>query len=643
MNLTIDRIILHNFKSLTHENLLFNNSNVIVSGANGSGKSTIMASWFWLMSDCSENLVSNPAVFPLNAEEVNPSVEVIVSIDGRVVSLERRIKRTVKKSKIEGQADSVSFSSTYLVNSVEYGLRDFKAKLTEYGITDRFLTLSHPDMFLSQKKDEMRKILFGMAMAKSDYEIALMEDNTLDVAKLLKDYTFTEVESMQKSTMRKIAEVYGKSGELLTSKIEGLESAKVDLDFAELELLKNGIKERQAKNDESRRVYNAINSEILELDTKRNALQTELYSLDEKESREKAEIENKIRSERRELEDKAYSLDRDITRMKGEVEIYEHAFTSGEAEKKRLESNLKETKKTTFKKSSLVCPTCGQLYQLDKQEELKANFEQTKAKQIERLETLIKENASLLAIKRSEKADLDKKLAKAINDRAELETLLKTPVNALDGNMEIPNKYGDRRAELKAEIEKLVTVINEKKATRPNAEALTHEEQELAGQLRDCEIQLSKIDDNARIDDKISELREQQKTFEQNKADAEKLLWELSLVQKRKNELLTEEINAHFKLVKWQMFTFLKNGSYAECCIPVVDGKEFGAALNTAMQIRAKLDIIQGLQNYYGEFLPVFLDSSESLDHNSMAQIDMPCQMIYLKVADNTKMFVKEI
>ena len=38
MNLTIDRIILHNFKGLTHENLLFNNSNVIVSGANGTGK-----------------------------------------------------------------------------------------------------------------------------------------------------------------------------------------------------------------------------------------------------------------------------------------------------------------------------------------------------------------------------------------------------------------------------------------------------------------------------------------------------------------------------------------------------------------------------------------------------------------------------
>ena len=234
-------------------------------------------------------------------------------------------------------------------------------------------------------------------------------------------------------------------------------------------------------------------------------------------------------------------------------------------------------------------------------------------------------------------------MAKAINDRAELETVLKTPVSALEGNMEIPNKYGDRRAELKAEIEKLVAVINEKKATRPNAEALTHEEQELAGQLRDCEIQLSKIDDNARIDDKISELREQQKTFEQNKADAEKILWELSLVQKRKYDLLTESINAHFKLVKWCFWEYQKNGEPKDVVIPKVDNKALGSDLNTASCILAKLDIIQGLQNYYGEFLPVFLDSSESLDDNSMAQIDMPCQMVYLKVADNKDLFVKEI
>ena len=88
MNLTIERIILHNFKGLKHENLLLNNSNVTISGANGSGKSSIECGWFWLMADCSESLVSNPAVFPLDMEEATPSVEVVAVVDGKHITLE---------------------------------------------------------------------------------------------------------------------------------------------------------------------------------------------------------------------------------------------------------------------------------------------------------------------------------------------------------------------------------------------------------------------------------------------------------------------------------------------------------------------------------------------------------------------------
>jgi chromosome segregation ATPase len=642
MNLTIDRIILHNFKGLSYENLLFNNSNVIVSGANGTGKSTVMCGWYWLTSDCSESLVSNPAIFPLNIEECTPSVEVVANIDGKQITLERRIKRTIKKSRIEGTADAVSFSSTYLVNSVEYGLRDFKQKLTEYGITDRFLTLSHPDMFLSQKRDEMRKVLFGMVSDVTDLQIAQQMDGVAEATELLKNYTFEEAQSMQKASLRKIREIYGKDGELLRAKISGLEEAKIDLDFAELELLKNSIKERQAKNEESRRVYNAINSEILELDTKRNALQTELYSLDEKESREKAELENKIRSERRELEDKAYSLDRDIRRLEGEKEIYEHAFESSNAEKKRLEKALTEAKALVLDEIKNYCPVCNRKYPESKIEKIRVGFVAEKNEKIAFLENQLKENASLLAIKKSEKADLDKRLAKAVNDRTELKTVLETPVDVLDVNMEIPNKYGDRRAELKAEIEKLATVINEKKATRPNAEALTHEEQELAGQLRDCEIQLSKADMNSKIDSQIEELQRQQVEFEQNIANNEKVLYQLDLILRKKHEVLSDSINKHFKLVKWEFWEFLKNGELRDTVVAKVNGKPFDSSLNTAMQVRAKLDIIQGLQNYYGESYPVFVDGAESLDDNSMAQIDMPCQMVYLKVADNN-LFVREI
>ena len=643
MNLTIDRIILHSFKGAKQKNLLFNNSNVIVSGANGTGKSTVMCAWFWLMADCNESLVSNPAVFPLNTEEANPSVEVVATIDGKKVTLERQLKRTVKKSKVEGVSDAVSFSSTYLVNSVDSGLRDFKKKLEEYGITDKFLTLSHPEMFLSQKKDEMRKILFFFLQAKTDYEIACMEDNTADVAKLLKDYTYQEVEGMQKSTLRKIAEAYGKSGEIINSKIDGLEMSKTDIDFAELELQKNAIIEQIAKIQSEQVVYDRIESEIADLRGKNMQLQFEISGLRSKAQEERQAEENRLLASRREVEEKAKSIDRDIKRMQNEVEIYEHAFQTKENEKKLLEKKISEAKALVMDETKTYCPVCNRKYAESKIATIRANFEADKKIKIDVLEEQLKENASLLAIKRTERAELDRKLEKAINDRAELETVLQQPVDALQSNMPEPDVYGEQIAKLESQLETLIRLMDEKKATKPNLTALKAEELRLKDKLKACEIQLSKSSDNARIDDMIAELREQQKEYEQNKADAEKIQYELSLVQKRKYNLLTESINANFKLVKWCFWEYQKNGEPKDVIIPKVDGKALGSDLNTAMCIMAKLDIVQGLQNYYGENYPVFVDGAEALDETSMSQIDMSCQMVYLKVAENKDLFVKEI
>ena len=642
MNLSIDRIILHAFKGLHQENLLFNNSNVIVSGANGTGKSSVMCAWYWLMADCSESLVSNPAIFPLNIEECTPSVEVVTSVDGKQITLERQVKRTVKKSKVIGQADSVSFSSTYFVNSVEYGLRDFKKKLEEYGITDKFLTLSHPDVFLSGKKDEMRKVLFGMVSDVTDLQIAQQMDGVSEATELLKNYTFEEAQSMQKASLRKIREIYGKDGELLRARISGLEEAKVDIDFSALELQKNMLKEQIEKNQDAQRVANQINSELEELHKNDMALQFEYSAVCQKEENEKREYENQLKQKRREVEEKASDLDRIIRQTKNEVSIYENAVTRYENLAKTFKEALKEAKELSFDEGSLICPTCGQLLQFDRQEEIKADFEKRKQAAIERAENDLKENASLVAIKKSELAELGKKLKKAINDRTSLETVLNQPVNALQGHMDEPNPYGDEKDRLTKAISEIKKAIEDKKATMPNMSVLKTEELELQGQLRDCEIQLSKADDNSRIDSQIEELQRQQMEFEQNIANNEKVLYQLDLILRRKHEVLSDSINKHFKLVKWQFWDHLKNGEIRDTVIAKVDGKPFDSSLNTAMQIRAKLDIIQGLQNFYKEYYPVMLDSSEMLDNNSLSLIDMPCQMIYLKVSENKELFVNE-
>ena len=642
MNLTIERIILHNFKGLKHENLLLNNSNVTISGANGSGKSSIECGWYWLMADCSESLASNPAVFPLDMEEATPSVEVVAVVDGKHITLERRLTRTVKKSKVEGVADAVSFSSTYLVNSVEYGLRDFKQKIAEYGITDKFLTLSHPDMFLSGKKDEMRKVLFGMVSDITDYEVALQMDGCAEATLLLKDYTFNEVAAMQNTNLRKIKEVYGKDGELLRARISGLEEAKVDLDFSALELQKNMIKEKLASNQTEQAACEQTERELNELRNRDLALQMELSGIAQKEKAEKKALEEKIYSERKGLQEQLSQIERDISRLNNEVDIHGGAIKRLETSIKQGQDAISKIEAEVLDENSLYCSLCGQLLQFEKREDVKRDFEANKLKRIADLHEQVTEHMSLLAIKRSESAEIGKKIQKAINDKADIETALNKPLNAFDGAMEEPQTYQADKDRLESEIAANNALMESKKAGLKNMTLLKAEELNLHDELRNCEIQLSKAADNARIDDTIADLRASQMEFEQNKANSEKVLYELNLIQKRKYDLLTESINKHFRIVKWSFWEYQKNGEVKDVVVPKVNGKALGSDLNTAMCVLAKLDIIQGLQNFYGEHYPAWLDSAENLDSNSMAQIEMPCQMIFLKVSENKGLSVNE-
>lgn len=638
MNFKIKSISLKRFKGIIDKTFDFKNCNK-VSGANGLGKSTIACAFYWVMSDCDETLKSNPPVFNINGQESAPTVTIIGDVDGKPITISRTVKRTVKKAKRDGDADSVSFSSTYEVNSVEYGLRDFKAKLEEYGFSDNFLALAHPDTFLSSKKDDMRKVLFKMAQSKSDYEVACITPGAEKAAELLKDYKFDEVLAMQNATIRKVREVYGRDGEILRSRIEGLESAKVDLDWSALELQRNAIKEQIEKNQDAQRVANLILADLDKIKDKQLSLQFELSGIEQKAKAEKEALEKKLFIEKRELDEKATDLDRQIAHMKAEVQIYEDAFKHSEAEKQRLTEQLKQEQAKSFNENSLYCPTCNQLFKLDKQAEIRIEFNKQKLISMGNIENAIKSNRSLLAIKKSEKTDLDRRLEKAINDRAELQKALDKACSASEITI---NTYDDEISRLKAEIEKNKSVMDEKQSGLPNVSELKAEELNLNTQLRETEIQLSKADDNNRIDSQIEELRYQQIQYEQNKADSERILYQLDLVKRQKNTMLTDEINSHFKLVNWKLFDYAKNGEYKDVVIPQINSKDMGAALNNALIIRAKLDICVGLQNFYNEHYPIFLDNAESLDSENQALLDTDTQIIRLCVSDDKELMIKE-
>ncbi|MDE6957597.1 MAG: AAA family ATPase [Lachnospiraceae bacterium] len=642
MKAKIKSISLQFFKGVKNATYTLDGNNAIILGENGAGKSTIATAYYFALANCDTELHNNPPIFPLDVEECVPTVRLQLEIDGKSVEVAKIQKRTVKKSKTGG-ADTVSLSNSYEVNSVEYGERDFKKKLSEYGFDfDLFLALSHPDVFTGQKAADMRKVLFGMASEKSDYEIACDTKEAQNVALLLENYTAEEVKAMQNATLRKIREDYGKDGEILRAKIEGMEQSKTDIDVAELELQKNALNEQIAENNAKQEDISKEFEEqqkasdgVIELKFELNDLQRKA---NEENNYKRSELENKILQKKflvSKTQKTIEETERDTSETKKKVEQSSKRLSE-------LRQLYTETQERVFDENSLICSYCGQELPDGRKEELKAKFEKNKQDELAEITNegnrrksdaeTEKETLRTLDLELSEHKKSLEMLNNAIAD-------LEKQLSELPESIDISDR--PEAQEIQRKIAEKEAAMNKGNSAEEIRQKLKGEEYYFQSQLTEVEKQFALAQRNIEIDERIADLCKKQGEFEQNKANAEKILYQLDLVSRKKNELLTEDINKNFDIVKWQMFEYQKNGDYKDCCIPTIDGKRFGESTNTGREVLAKLDIIKGLQRFYGQSYPVFLDGSECLSDETAKRIEMDCQLILLKVTEDKELKIE--
>lgn len=640
MNLKIKTITLENFKGTRQKTINLNDSVTNIMGANGSGKTTIATAYHWVFANTDYDLRSNPPIFPIDIEECTPSVEIEMLIDNKPVKVTKRQTRKVTES---NGVKKVALTNNYYCNDVPMSERDFQKKLIDMGFDfEKFSTLTNPNAFLAEKKDIQRKVLFSMASAHTDYEIASTMDGVGEAAELLKNYSVDEIRAMENATLKKINENYGKKGEILNSKIEGLEMSKVDMDFAELELNRNLLKEKIEKNQDAQRIGNLILGELDGLQKKQMELQFELSDLVQKKENEKNLAIEKSLIERKSKEDELNSVTKALRMAYDDLRTHDGMFEFMQKEVNKYVERVERIKARAFDDSSIVCPVCHRVFEPERVEELKKHFEDDKKSKLEEANSALDSAKKDLENRKPEKTLIEIRIKQLENSKAALEKALSEPTNVPESTNDSTSAYQPEIDRLNVEIDSVNKLMESKKSSMPNMANLSSEELNLQGELRDCEIQLGKADHNNMIDGKIEMLRQQQIEFEQNRANAEKILYELDEIQKQKNQLITDEINKNFEIVKFLFFTYLKNGSYTEACIATINGKELGASVNTGLEIRAKLDIIRGLQKFYDLNMPVFLDQAEALDDTSLAQIQMDNQMIYLTVTNDNEITIKE-
>lgn len=683
MRMILKSLHIENFKGVKDKTYEFGKT-TRVSGMNRRGKTTIGAAWYWLMSDKNYELVSNPNIRPDNIEDCIPTVTADVDVDGKEITLSKMQKRKVGKPDKNG-VSKVTITNTYEINSVPKTERDFKAYLEELGFEfDKFLICSHPNVFtkdlsLKKKQDEMRKSLFAMASAKTDLEIAQMCKDTADVAKLLESYKFEEIEAMNNASKKKAVEQL----DAIPNQIIGLEKAKVDVDVAEQELAKADLTRRIAECD--KKIAGADHS-LDELRDKEMRLQLDISGITQTMNRELSNRRYEIDADLRGFEDELKHLEQTISLKENQIVGNEKAITDADAERKKIGEKynaeyakafdeapyLFDESKWVFDENSTVCSLCGQKLPEGKIEQLKADFESRKEKakadaeeklkakrfkfdtdkkvELNRLNTIGTEKKELITELTKKNADLNteidalkKQEQDAIAKKEELsKQLSEIPSEADYTQNEDYVKLKAERDKVLADIEKLESDGADKIVTD-----LKVEKADLQSQLDEVNKIIAQAENNVQIDDKIADMRHKQNEYGQAKADAERILYQLKEVSKRKNKLLVEEINQHFGIVRWKLFDFQKNGEYKEVCIPTVLDEEtgiykvFGDTTNTGREIEAKIDICNSFQKFFNMYVPIFLDGAEGINDEYVPVVDT--QLILLTVSEDKQLKVEGV
>ena len=299
------------------------------------------------------------------------------------------------------------------------------------------------------------------------------------------------------------------------------------------------------------------------------------------------------------------------------------------------QERYKQVKASKFDESKTVCPTCKRRFSEKKVAEIKANFEDGKAKELETITANGKKYATQRDKVKEQVAEYKLRVAKLETELAEVKKQLseipedKPLIRADETTKAIDVKV----AELKAKMQ-LASDVRKKELIAKSAEIRSRRDSAMK--------RIVMAENNERIDAQIAELQRKRKEYEQERLNCERILDEVKQLEMAKNEMLTEQINSHFKLVKWVLFETQANGEIlTDRCTPYIDGKSMVDEANTGRVILGKLDIVEGLQNFYGERYPVWLDNAEALTSNTSERIQLDTQLITLSAVDGQKLAVK--
>lgn len=635
MKATIKQIVLQNFKCCKAATYTFNGKNVTVCGANGSGKTTIFDAFTWLLfgKDSLDN--AKFEIRPLDKDgkqidNVEICVDAVLEIDGKEVELKKTQRQNFVKKRGSEHPVLQGNVNSFEIDGYPRSAKEYEEYINSIVSDDLFKMLTNPAYFPNMPWKEQRATIMKFASEVPDIELATEDSRFAELLPEIEKAPSTD--DIKNKYQKSLNELKKKQIELPV-RIDEQSKNKVDIDVAELELQKNSlneqiadVKSKIADTDKQFEEYQKLSDGIMEL------------KFAESDLVRKANEDN-IKA-RREIEDKITDKDFLLKQTRKTIYDTENLIELSKRTAEKISENLKEIRdkwkaenERVFDENSLVCSYCGQGYPQDRKEQLRAEFEIHKAKELK----AITDNGNLIKSRLDKEKETISYLEKELVEHRKSLEMLNNAIADLEKQLsELPEsidvtgteEYKAIQSQL-AEKEQAMSQMNSASSIR---ESLESEAEDLHIEYTEVEKQIAMSQKNIEIDGRIEELQEEQREVAQKIADVEKMLYLLDEFIKYKLDKISDSINSKFEMVNFILFKSQLNGGIAETCECQYKGIPYGS-LNSAARIQCGLDIIRTLQRMYGVFVPVFVDNRESCTNIPT----MDCQVISLVVSPTDK------
>jgi DNA repair exonuclease SbcCD ATPase subunit len=648
----LKQLSIKNFKGLKSLTIDFNDETLIF-GANASGKTSIFDAFTWLMfnKDCQGR--TDFEVKTLNAnnqttDKQDVEVSAILLIDNEEVTLSKVLKEKWTKKRGSETEEFTGNEQMYWFNDVPVSQKEFQTKISNIVDVNIFKLITNPQAFVNLKWQDQRKALIEIAGIPSDRQIAsgdLELENLLNevgTQKTLEEYT-VQTKSSIKKAKEEILSIPAIIEELTNSKpipvVDKNITSQIENYKNQLTKLDEEISNKMKAFDEVVKARNNNQNEIQQLRSKINSIEFEVNEIAKQKANSKnpnqIELESKQRDFRN-LQEEYSSLESKKARLVKIIETYAQRRTE-----LREEWTQVNARKFELKPNDTTCGTCGQELQNSEalSSELEYKFNSKKTQELTEIQELggdykANQEASEVKLKTIEKDLLEQttKIEVCDADIQKLKLALQNQPSFNADNFITESLVANTEYN---ELKEKISLLEAKTFETPGEELTATQKAkkvEIQNEIEKFQGYLKDADRIKEIDQRITELSTEEKTQNQNIATLERKLFLIEKFNKKKIDLLDENVNQLFTYVKFKLFEIQINGGFKETCEAMVNGVPYGN-VNTAGRINTGLDIISTLCNYYKVTAPIFVDNAES----THTMIATNSQLIKLVVSPEDK------